>query len=109
MREGLVDLENFLVNELHRPLVGNDVVNGQQQPVLRVREMHHGRAKQRRPSQVERLASIVPHHAQPFRSCSGPGSERRSNSESPTSIVGATTCRGCPSRWVKAVRSTWWR
>ena len=65
MREGLVELKDFLLHQLHRPLVGDDVVDRQEQPVLRVGEVHHGRANQRGARQVERLAPVVPHRAQP--------------------------------------------
>ena len=65
VRAVVVQLQDFLVNQLHRPLVGDDVVNRQQQPVIRSREMDHGRAKQRCAGQIERLAPVVPHDAQP--------------------------------------------
>ena len=65
MRKGLVELKDFLLHQLHRPLVGDDVVDRQEQPVLRVGEVDHGRANQRGARQVERLAPVVPHRPQP--------------------------------------------
>ena len=66
VRKRLVQLADFPLQQLHRPLVRDDVVDGQQQPVLLGGPVHHGRAHQRRVRQVERLAPLLLHHPLPF-------------------------------------------
>ena len=53
------------MNHLHRPFVGNDVMDGQQQPVFLMAQMNHGPAEQRGLRQVERFSPLLMHHADP--------------------------------------------
>src|SRR5437773_8852080 len=66
VRKRLVQLADLLLQQLHRPFVRDDMVDGQQQPVLLGGPVHHGRPHQRGLRQVERGAPLLPHHPPPF-------------------------------------------
>ena len=58
-------LVQFSLQHLHRPLVGNDVVEGQQQKLFLLAQQNQRPAKQRRLLQVEGLSPLLPRPANP--------------------------------------------
>ena len=56
----------FLVKHLHGPLVGNDVVDGQEKEVFLAVQMYESPAKQRRFGEVEGRAALLARNTEPF-------------------------------------------
>ena len=57
--EGVVAADEFVDQHVHRPAVGHDVVQGQQQDVLLFGELEQGDAQQRTGAQIERQHRLL--------------------------------------------------
>ncbi|MNO33314.1 hypothetical protein D3C76_233220 [compost metagenome] len=59
--QGVVAVDEFLDEHVHRPAVGDDMVQGQQQHMLLCRQLQQAYAKQRALLEVEGQTGFVPH------------------------------------------------